>query len=54
MTLVSSGEMYSAREIALASGVPEAQVAALMGGTSRYAPHEDAVVVPWAEGTVLR
>ena len=43
MPSLSSGDLYSAREIALAAGVPEAQVVALMSGGARYVRHEDAV-----------
>jgi len=43
MPSLSSGDLYSAREIALAASVPEAQVVALMSGGARYVRHEDAV-----------
>src|SRR5262245_17780833 len=43
MPLLSSGDAYSAREIALAAGVSEAQVKALMGAGSRYVGHDEAV-----------
>jgi len=38
-----SDDVYSAREIALAAGVSEAQVAALMGAGSGYVGHDEAV-----------
>ena len=38
-----SGDLYSAREIALAAGVPEAHVATLMGGLPGYVRHDEAV-----------
>jgi len=43
MPLLSSEDAYSAHEIALAAGVPEAQVRALMGAGSRYVGHDEAV-----------
>jgi protein TonB len=43
MPCLSSGDLYSAREIALAAGVPEAQVVALMGGVPGHLRHDDAV-----------
>lgn len=43
MPFLSSGDLYSAREIALAAGVAETQVAALMGGVPGLVRHDDAV-----------
>lgn len=43
MSSLSSGELYSAREIALAARVSEAEVVALMGGVLGYVRHDDAV-----------
>jgi periplasmic protein TonB len=43
MPFLSSGDLYSAREIALAAGVPEAQVVALMSGVPGHVRHDDAV-----------
>ena len=43
MPFLSSGDLYSAREIALAAGVPEAQVVALTGGVPGHLRHDDAV-----------
>src|SRR4029453_13065298 len=40
---LSSEDVYSAREIALAAGVSEAQVAALMGAGSGYVGRDEAV-----------
>jgi protein TonB len=40
-----SSQLYSPREIALAAGVPEAQVVAALGGTRELVPHADAVRV---------
>ena len=37
------GDLYSAREIALAAGVPEEHIAALMGGLPGYVRHAEAV-----------
>ena len=45
MPFLSSGDLYSAREIALAAGVPEAQVVALMSGVRGHVRHDDAVRV---------
>jgi len=42
MPALSSGDLYSAREIALAAGVPETHVASLMGGV-RYIRRDAAV-----------
>ena len=36
-------ELYSPREIALAAGVPEADVVAALGGVRRFVGHADAV-----------
>jgi TonB family protein len=43
MPFLSSGDLYSAREIALAAGVPEAHVVALMAGVPGHVRHDDAV-----------
>jgi len=43
MPFLSSDDAYSAREIALAAGVPEAQVTALMGAGSAYVGRDEAV-----------
>src|SRR5260370_40388352 len=43
MPFLSSGDLHSAREIALAAGVPEAQVVALMGGAPGLVRHGEAV-----------
>ena len=43
MPFLSSDDLYSAREIALAAGVAEAQVAALLGVRSGYVGHDEAV-----------
>lgn len=43
MPLLSSEDAYSAREIALAAGVAEAQVRALMGAGSRHVGRDEAV-----------
>src|SRR5512146_1042021 len=43
---VSSAEVYTAREIALAAGVAEAEVVAALGGsTSRYVPYAEALSI---------
>jgi len=43
MRLVASTELYSRREIALAAGVPEAAVVALVGAAREFLPHDEAV-----------
>jgi periplasmic protein TonB len=43
MPFLSSDDVYSAREIALAAGVSEAQVVALLGAGSGYVGHDEAV-----------
>jgi protein TonB len=43
MASLLSRDFYSAREIALAARVSEAQIVALMGGVRGHVPHQDAV-----------
>src|SRR5438046_8124974 len=41
----ASTELYSRREIALATGVPEGDVLALLGPAREFVPHDEAVRV---------
>ena len=41
----TGNRIYSPREIARAAGVPESRVLAALGGTDRYVPHDEAVLI---------